>query len=247
LEEILINHKETDLINKARDFYNRGRYKEAKILLNDIIDGNGKSSEAFYYLGNIFHIDGEIGKAIKAFNKVLELDPCHTDASISLSILYNDIGKYEEGKKIFDQTNERIKSRKTKENVEDRHINKKFAEKHYELAEMYMSYNRYDEALYEYNKVNALNPEHLEARIKVAKVYSKKGFVSKALDELRKLKNENPGFTPARIALGILFYGNGKVLEAQNEWRNVLVKDPYNSEAKMYLNLSETATETSVL
>ncbi|OFZ25147.1 MAG: hypothetical protein A2381_11940 [Bdellovibrionales bacterium RIFOXYB1_FULL_37_110] len=242
----MINNKESDLINKARDFYNRGKYKEAKILLNDIIDSNGKSAEAFYYLGNIFHIDGEIGKAIKAFNKVLELDPCHTDASISLSILYNDIGKYEEGKKIFDQTNERIKSRKTKENVEDRHINKKFAEKHYELAEMYMSYNRYDEALYEYNKVNALNPEHLETRIKVAKVYSKKGFVSKAFDELRKLKTENPGFIPARIALGILFYGNGKVLEAQNEWRNVLVKDPYNSEAKMYLNLSETATETSI-
>lgn len=242
----MINQRETSLLNKGKELFNGGRYKEAQVLLNEVIEGNGKNIEAFFILGNIFHMKGEIGKAIKAFNRVLEIDPCHTDASISLSILYNDIGKYEEGKRIFDQTNERIKSRKSKDSIEDNHINKKFAEKHYELAEMYMSYNRYDEALYEYNKVSALNPEHLESRIKVAKVYSKKGFTSKAFEELRKLKTENPGFIKARVALGILYYGKGKVLEAQNEWRNVLAKDPYNSEAKMYLNLSNTATETSL-
>lgn len=242
----MINQRESSLLNKGKELFNAGKYLEAKTLFNEIIEGNGNNVEAFFFLGNIFHMKGEIGKAIKAFNKVLELDPCHTDASISLSILYNDIGKYEEGKRIFDQTNERIKSRKSKDSIEDKHINNKFAEKHYELAEMYMSYNRYDEALFEYNKVTALNPNHYESRIKIAKVYSKKGFISKAFEELRKLKNEDPGCIPARIALGILYYGNGKVLEAQNEWKNVLVKDPYNSEAKMYFNLSNTATETSL-
>ena len=36
----------------------------------------------------------DIGKAIKAFNKVLSLEPNHTDASISLSVLYNPINQY---------------------------------------------------------------------------------------------------------------------------------------------------------
>lgn len=115
-----------------------------------------------------------------------------------------------------------------------------------ELADLYFTYGRYDEALFEYNKVIALNPENLEVRLKVAKVYAKKGFTSKAIDELRRLKNEEPNFVHARIALGVIYYGNGKIIEAQTEWRKVLSKDPRNTEASMYLNLSRTATETSV-
>lgn len=130
--------------------------------------------------------------------------------------------------------------------TEDKHINKKFASKHFELADLYLSYNRYDEALFEFNKVVALDSENLEARIKIAKVYAKKGFLAKALEELRTLRNEQPAFAPARIALGVLHYGNGNIIEAQTEWEKVLLKDPFNAEATMYLNLSRTATETTL-
>ena len=130
--------------------------------------------------------------------------------------------------------------------MEDKHINKKFASKHYEIADLYLSYNRYDEALFEYNKVIALDSENLEAKIKIAKVYAKKGFIAKAIEELRTLKNEEPNYAPARIALGVIHYGNGNVLEAQTEWEKVLLKDPFHSEASRYLNLSRTATDTSL-
>ncbi len=103
-----------------------------------------------------------------------------------------------------------------------------------------------DEALFEFNKSIGLNPENLEIRVKMAKVYAKKGFVSKAFEELKKLKNEHPTFAPARLALGVLLYGNGNIIEAQNEWERVLAIEPKNSEAEMYLNLSQTATETSL-
>ena len=73
-----------------------------------------------------------------------------------------------------------------------------------------------------------------------------KNFLNKAFDELQVLKNEQPNFLAARIALGVLYYGSGKILEAQTEWEKVLTKDPRNDEALMYLNLSRTATETSL-
>ena len=130
--------------------------------------------------------------------------------------------------------------------MEDAHINKKFSSKHFELADLYLSYNRYDEALFEFNKVVALDPSNLEAKIKIAKVYAKKGFIAKAIEELRTLKNEEPNYAPARIALGVIHYGNGNVLEAQAEWEKVVLKDPFNQEANMYLNLSKTATETNL-
>ncbi len=235
------------LLKTARECFDKQEYKKTQVVLNEIIESDDKNIEALFLLANIFHINGEIGKAIKAFNKVLNLNPEHTDAAISLSVLYNDIGQYEEAKKVFDTANDRVKGKNKGSGLhEDKHINKKFASKHYELADLYLSYNRFDEALFEFNKVVGLDAENLEARVKIAKVYAKKGFVVKAIEELRNLKNEEPSYAPARIALGVIHYGNGNVIEAQTEWEKVLIKDPFNSEASMYMNLSKTATETRI-
>lgn len=236
-----------DQLKDAISYYNQGEYKKSKAHLRDIIDIDKKNVDAFFYLANIFHINGEIGKAIKAFNKVLLLDPSHTDAAISLSVLYNDIGHYEEASSVFQKAEERVKTRGPNSDLmDDLHINKKFALKHTEIADLYLTYNRFDEALFEYNKVVALDPSNLEARINVAKVYAKKGFISKSFDELKKLKAEEPEFMPARVALGVLYCGSGKILEAQSEWERVISKDPLNQDAGMYLNLSKTANETSL-
>lgn len=239
------NLKQNDLIKKAKDAFNRSDLKTALLILNEIIEQNSNATEAYFYLANIFHIRGEMGKAIKAFQRVLELDPHHTDAAISLSVIYNDIGKYEEAKAIFEKANNQVKNTQ-QQGVSDPHLNKKFSLKHYELAEMYASYGRWEEALFEYNKASTLDPDNLEIRIKIAKNYTKKGFISKAFEELKRLKNEHPGYMPARIALGLLYYGNGNIIEAQAEWQNVIGREPNHPEAQMYLNLSRGATETTV-
>lgn len=235
----------SDLLKKAKEAFQKNDLKTASLLLNEVIEHNPNSTEGFFYLANVFHVRGELGKAIKAFSRVLELDPNHTDAAISLSVIYNDIGKYEEAKAIFEKANSQVKNTQS-QGLSDPHLNKKFSLRHYEIAEMYASYARYDEALFEYNKAATLDPDNLEIRIKISKNYSKKGFISKALEELKRLKNEQPGYMPARIALGLLFYGNGNIIEAQAEWQNVLSREPNHAEANMYVNLSRGATETII-
>jgi len=235
-----------DLLELGKKYYKQKEFAKALQYLSELVETDGKSVEAFFLLGNIFHSKGEIGRAIKAFKRVLSLDPEHTDASISLSVLYNDIGKYNEAQKIFQQAQERVKNTGNGQGLNDPHINKKFSDKHYELGEYYLTYGRHDEALFEYSKSIKLDPTNLEARVKVAKVYNKKGFTSKAFEELRALKNEHPEYLHAYLAMGIIHYGNGNVLEAQAEWQKVLARDPSNKQAAMYLNLSNTATETSL-
>ena len=239
------NVKLNDLLKKAKDSFQKQDLKTASLFLNEVIEQNPQSTEAFFYLANVFHIRGELGKAIKGFQRVLELDPHHTDAAISLSVIFNDIGRYEEAKAIFEKANSQVKNNQG-QGLADPHLNRKFSLKHYELAEMYASYGRADEALFEYNKAVLLDPDNLEIRIKIAKAYTKKGFISKAFDELKRLKNEQPGYMPARIALGLLYYGNGNIIEAQAEWQNVINREPSHPEALMYINLSRGATETTV-
>lgn len=238
------DQQEVFLQRKAIDLFNKNELTKAQKNFEEVIVLNPSNTNAYFYLGNIFHIKGVLGKAIKAFNKVLELDPKHTDASISLSVILNDIGRYEQAKEVFDSANKHVK--KEGSSVADPKLNKSFSLKHFELAEMYFSYNRYDEALFEYNKAISLDSDSLEIRIKIAKVYSKKGFMTKAIDELRSLKSEFPNYVPARVALGLLHYGQGNILEAQTEWENALYKDPSNDEVQMYLDLAKNATETNL-
>lgn len=240
----MANLNPREILISAKFCYEKADYKKALSLLNDLIEIDSKMTEAYYILGNIFHINGEVGKAIKAFTQVLDLDPNYTDASIALSVLFNDIGKYEDAKRIFDKANHHVKN--SNHLIVDPHINRKFSFKHYELAEQYFTFNRFEDAIVEYNKACILDPENLEIRIKIAKTYAKKGFNSKAFDELKKIKNEYPGYLPARVALGILYFSNGNVIEAQTEWQSVLAKDPNNEEALMYLNLSNSASETQI-
>ncbi len=239
------NLKVGDLIKKGKDSFSKNDLKTASLIFNEVVDVDPNQTEAFFYLANIFHMRGELGKAVRSFNRVLELDPKHTEASISLSVILNDIGKYEDAKNIFEKANQHLKVDQ-KQGVVDHHINKKFAIRHYELAEMYATDQRFDEALFEYNKATQLDPENLEIRIKIAKAYAKNGFSAKAFEELRKLKTEYPGYLPAKMALGLLYYEAGNVLEAQSEWQNILYKDPTNQEAQMYLNFSRNASETNL-
>ena len=218
--------KEEQLLKQGIELFNKNALGRALVAFEELSQINPKSAEAYFYIGNIFHIQGKLGKAVRAFNKVLDIDSSHTDASISLSVILNDIGRYEDAKKIFDKANKKVKNEK--KGLEDPHINKKFSQKHFEIAEMYFSYNRYEEALSEYNKAYGLDPDNLDVRIKIARVYAKKGYVSKAFDELRKLKSERPGHVPTKIALGLLHYSKGNTIEAQTEWQSAIAIEPKN-------------------
>jgi tetratricopeptide (TPR) repeat protein len=238
------NKRHIEMLKTAAHYQRKKNLSAALDMYSKVIEEDSSCTEAYFNMANIFHLRGEIGKAIKMFQRVLELDPHHADASIGLSVLLNDIGRYEEAQQVFEKANDNVKH--SKSGIDDLHLNRKFSAKHYELAEMYYSYARMDEALFEYNKAMGLNPDNLDIRIKVAKVYAKKGFTSKAFEELKKLKNEYPAYIPAKMALGLLYFEGGNIIEAKTQWQNVLAQDASNNEAQMYLQLSDTATETTI-
>jgi tetratricopeptide (TPR) repeat protein len=233
-------------LNQVRALIKTNDYKKAEQYLSRLISLGENDSSVYFELGNLYHLKGEIGRAIKSFKKTLEINPTHTDASISLSVLLNDVGQYDQARKVFEDTDRRVKQGASGNLIEDKHINKKFSLKHLELADLYLTYNRFDEALFELKKASALDPENLEFKLKLARIYSKKGFKGKAVEELVKLKNENPDYHEARVALGVLYFGLGNVLEAQTEWDKVLTKDPKNIDARTYLELSKNASEVAL-
>jgi tetratricopeptide (TPR) repeat protein len=158
-----------------------------------------------------------------------------------LSVLLNDIGRYDEAKKVFDQANQSVARNKL---GEDFGVDAKFAVKHLELADLYLRYRRYDEAIEEYGKAALLDPSVLDIRIRLAKAYAKKGYLTRAMQELQQLKHEHPKYIPARLQLGLLQYSQRNVLDAELEWESILDIEPQNREALAYLEMAKKSRLT---
>lgn len=198
---------------------------------------------ALHLKGMVYYLQNNLTKSIDSFKAVLNLDPKFTDSAISLSIIYNDIGRYDEAKKVYNIANQSLA---LKRHGSDGSLDRNFALKHIEIGDLYFKYHRYDEALEDYLKAVRLDPLQVELRLKLAKVYAKKGFITRAVQELRQLCSDNPSFAQGRIHLGLMYFSLGNVIDAQQEWEKALAIDPSNTEIHTYLDMAHKATETSV-
>jgi len=197
----------------------------------------------FYYLrGLLRSYQGRLVESIEDLRRSLYIEPKHTDAAVCLSIILNDIGRYDEAKKVFEQANQSVF---LKQIGDDQQIDRRFAVKHFEMGDLYFRYRRFDEAIEEYNKAILLDPQSIDMRVKRAKAFAKKGFITRAIQDLQQLKQERSTDLAVRVQLGLLHYSQGNVLDAELEWESVLELDPVHREAIAYLDLIKSIRPSS--
>jgi cytochrome c-type biogenesis protein CcmH/NrfG len=229
-----------DLLISAREYFQENKYSLAEPLLNQMILKNGKSPEVFHMLGTIYYDQGKFNKAIRSFRRALELDPAFTDASVGLSIILNDLGRYEDGKQVFDEARKMLKSKSTEE---DPYMNEKFAMKHDELGEMYSQHNRPKEALEQFYKALNLSSRKPELTMKVVECFVQVGTPERAIKELKELIKDFPGFLSARLRLGRLLFETGDVAHAVDQWEAVLSREPNHAEAGRLIRQSQAMSD----
>ncbi len=222
------------------------RYDDAKKYLIDFDNTGEATAESQYLLGTIFHRNNQLPEAVEAFKRSLLLDANFTDSAISLSIIYNDIGHYQEGKSVFQQAQKSVEKKSTKNPSPSVILSAEISNKHLELGNLYRKVQRFDEAANEYIKAKRVHPENLEARILLAKVQGQRGQLKLAHQELLELVKEHPQHIPARTHLALLYYAMGNTVDAQMELQQALFHDPENEQVKMYLSLADKATESTL-
>jgi tetratricopeptide (TPR) repeat protein len=209
-------------------------FSDAEALIQQAMLMEPDNADFFYMRGLLRSYQGRLVDSIEDLKHALHLDPKHTDAAVCLSVILNDIGRYDEAKKIFEQANQSVFLKQIGDDVQ---IDRRFSVKHFELGDLYFRYRRFDEAIEEYNRAILLDSQSTDIRVKRAKAFAKKGFVTRAIQELQQLKNERPYDLTVRIQLGLLHYSQGNVLDAELEWESVLEMDPVHREAIAYLDL----------
>lgn len=231
-------------LNKAKWFKSNGQWDRALQYLQRLTSEDKESAEAFMEMAQIFHEQGNLSKALFAYRKVVMLEPDRVDATVSMAIILNDLGRYEEATRLCRAMEQKVLE--TPQGFIESSLEREFAQDHYKLGENYYKFARFDEALFEYQKADKLFPENLEYRLKMAKCYEQKGFTLRGIQVLKELKNQHPDFLRARIELGLIYLKHGKIPEAQMEWEKVLSYDSTHREALMYLELCYNAREISL-
>ncbi|MEK6554438.1 MAG: tetratricopeptide repeat protein [Bdellovibrionota bacterium] len=232
-----------ELFTTAEDHFKDNEYAAAEPILNQLVLKSIKKPEVFHMLGTIYYDQGKFNKAIRSFKRALEINPGFTDSSVGLSIILNDLGRYEEGQKVFDEARAMLSLRSTNN---DHFMNEKFSQKHIELGDLYFQHNRMNEALEEFEKALTLTPQNLDVQMKMIDIYIAQKNTSLAIKELRALVRENPALVPARLKLGKSFYDSHQIPEAIEQWENALRYEPGNTVARDYLRLAQTVQVTSL-
>ncbi len=232
-----------ELLLSAREYFRENKYAFAEPLLNQLILKNAKSPEVFHMLGTIYYDQGKFNKAIRAFRRALEIEPTFTDASVGLSIILNDIGKYAEGRKVFEEARDLLNKQSANE---DPYINEKFSVKHDELGEMYFHHGRFKEALEQNYKALSLSNRKPELTMKIVECFVRLEDLDKAIKELRSLIKDFPGFLSARVRLGKMLYDSGDVQGAIEQWEATTHRDPSHAEAQRLLRQAQAITHRSI-
>ncbi len=232
-------------LDDAKRLLASGHWAAAKDVLLDMDSGGKATAEVQYILGTIFHRENHLSEAVERFKRALQIDPHFTDAAISLSVIYNDTGHYQEGKKVFEQA-EKAAHRKTGSPSPSIVLSKEISSKHLELGNLYRSLQRFDEAANEFLKASRVDPENVDARILLSKTHGQRGQMHLAQEELESLVREKPDNVSARVHLALLYHALGNTVDAQIELQEALLKDPSNRQVKMYLDMTRNATESTI-
>ena len=224
----------------------KGQHLEAQDALLALDASGEANAETQYLLGTIFHRQNHLSEAVQAFKRSLLINPGFTDSAISLSVIYNDTGHYKEAQVIFERAEAAVKPGGELSSSPSVVLDREIAEKHRELGNLYRKLQRFDAAANEYLKAIRLDTNNKMARVELSKVLAQRGQTKLAKIELQNLVRDFPDFIVARIQLALLYYSAGNVVDARIELNAALIKEPQNQLVKMYIAMTEQATESVI-
>lgn len=231
----------SDIFKEAKKMIATNKLEQAKVVLQPLITELNNDHRVYSMLGYIYHKQGLFARAIKNYRKALDLKPTDVETTINLSLIYNDLGKYEQGAELYAKAVGMMEMSASEQDINKKEEREEtdvmFSKQHTTIGELYLRYNRAEEAYTELEKALALNPRSQHANIEMAECLSRLGKRKQAIKNLKALKLKCPEHFDARVKLGHLFFLEGELGFATEEWDEVIKLDPGNMEAKMYIRM----------
>jgi tetratricopeptide (TPR) repeat protein len=222
----------------GRKAFEEKRYDAALECLEKVVKEKKNFADVFNMLGLLYYHSSRFELAMKAFQRALEINPYYTEAALNLSVVLNELGRFDESREKYSAARN---ARGETGTYLDQHVKGKIANMHADLGLIYKDLGCYTEAVDEYRKALALRPEFVDIKVSLGTVYRDMRDFSSSVRELSEAAALNPLNPVSRVQLGLTYYVMGFHEKARTEWLKVLEAHPSEKMARMYLNLLATA------
>jgi tetratricopeptide (TPR) repeat protein len=231
-----------NLLTKAREHYKRKEFEQARRLLEQFLEAGGSGyADVHNMLGCIHHDAGDLARAREQFEAALHINPNYTEAVLNLTVTYNEIGRYEDARKLMEHLGQRPGVGPAQQL--EPYARGKIANLHADVAQAYYDVGMLDEAIAELSKAIALCGDFADLRVRLGNMFSEAQRPAEALAQYEHAVKIRPDYLQAKIHLGLAWHKAGRKDEAIGLWKAVLDKDPQNRSARMYLRLAGVPTD----
>lgn len=186
--------------------------------------------------GLFFHERSDFERAQKEFQQALKINPAYIEAALNLSIIWNDLGRYEDARKVYQDAVTRAKS---KTDVLEPPVAQRVVNLHAEIGDIYAQAGLWEKAVKAYRDGLALAPNYHDVRLRLAQVLLDARETAAAISELESVVKASPELTSAKLMLGLAYLAFGYKVQAAATWKAILAKEPNHPRASAYLRLVE--------
>jgi len=232
------------LLSLGREHYEKREFDKAEHYLRNVMerDESAKYADVYNMMGVIHHDRGRFEDAQGCFEEALAINPNYTEAALNLAVTYNDLGRYDEAKKIYQAT---LSRGEESPGQLDPFVKGKIANLHAEVGQAYLDAGMPSDALHEFRKAILLCPTFADLRVRLANLYRQTGDHDAARFELEEAIAAKPQYVPAHVSLGVVLLSLNRKREAILRWKTAIAIDPENKAAAMYLRMAQGLVDST--
>ncbi len=211
------------LLKQAEIYHILKQYQQSTAALNALLLRDPENAKAFFLFGQNFKELKDTARAIKSFQKAVDLDPDILDGWINLGNLWSKKGP-NISEKYF----------KTAIAIDSSNV---YALNSYAL--FLGNHDRFQESIDMYKKIALLDPQFSDAFFNAGIMYLTIDSIKKAHLQFDLAVKTNPTFAKAYYYRGYTFGQLGNLGAAKNDYEQALKLDPKLTKATDALNLIE--------
>lgn len=218
------DHEDALLYLGSLKYYEKD-YPKARHYFNQVLILNPNSHIAYYYLANIAVGEGKLDEARKYYEKAIEINPHFKNALLELARLYTltDIDR------AIELYNRILEYAPFMENIDIKQIREN-------LADLYISRNKYSEAVEQLEEVERSSPA-LDVKWKLGLLYLELENYEKAEREFKFILSLEPSNTRALLYHAYALYNLGEEEKAIEEFSKIPETDPLYPNAQVQIAL----------
>ncbi len=218
----------------AKELFEHDDFSGAEPLLREIVEKHEGLADVHDMLGVIAHARGDFAIAEERFERALAINPGYTEAALNLAVTYNQPGRYDRAKALFDKG---IVGKPHGAGLEglDPFVRGKLANMHADVAKAYRDSGLVQEAIVELEKAIFLCPQFIDLRTTLGRLCRTNGDHLRAKAHFEAALAVRPSYVKAHVQLGLVLQDLGDAGGAQRAFEDVLRFAPDHPQAKLYL------------